>query len=166
MKRFGLFFVFALLLTLPSAVHAQIGIYGAVSGAALSSAPKDVGYGGMVGAYKQSGHFLATGLDLRGTFLGREGFHYYTYAIGPRIAFKPRVLPISPYVEGMIGLANYNNGKNTNSSNHLNYQVLGGVDATIMPRIDWRIIDVAYSGVGGESISAMTFSTGLVIRVW
>ncbi|HEY8996978.1 MAG TPA: hypothetical protein VIM60_03725, partial [Edaphobacter sp.] len=104
MKRFGLLLVLVALFSLPSALHAQIGVYGAVSGAHFSHSPVDLGYGGMVGAYKTIGHFIGTGLDLRGTFVGRDGFHYNTYAIGPRISFRPRVLPITPYVEGLIGL--------------------------------------------------------------
>jgi hypothetical protein len=167
MKRFGLFSVFALLLVLPGALRAQVGIYGAVSGASFSNSAKDLGYGGMLGAYKTTGHFIGTGLDLRGTFIGRDGFHYNTYAIGPRISFRPRVLPLTPYVEGLIGLANYNSGRNTNSTNHFNYQILGGLDTTIVPRIDWRMVDIAYSTTtANNSVRAITFSTGLVIRVW
>lgn len=166
MKRFGLLLLLAVLLSAPSALRAQLALYGAGSGASFSNASKDLGYGGMVGVYKQGGHFLAIGLDARGTFVGRDGFHYYTYAAGPRIAFKPRVIPIDPYVEGLVGLANYNTGSGTSSTNHLNYQVLAGIDATILPHLDWRVIDVAYSGVGSESIHAVTFSTGLVIRLF
>jgi hypothetical protein len=166
MKRYSLLLLAVFLLLAPAALHAQIGVYGAFTGASFSNAPNDIGYGGMVGAYKQSGHVIGTGLDLRGTFVGRDGFHYNTFAVGPRIAFKPRVIPLTPYVEGLIGLANYNSGKNTSSTNHLNYQVLGGLDATVLPRIDWRVVDVAYSGVASQSVKAVTFSTGLVIRIW
>jgi len=167
MKRFSQLLLIASLFFLAPVVHAQIGVYGAVSGASFSNAPKDLGYGGMVGAYKTTGHFIGTGLDLRGTFVGRDGFHYNTYAIGPRVSFRPRVLPLTPYVEGLIGLANYNGGKNTSSSNHFNYQVVGGLDATIIPRIDWRIVDVGYSATtASQSIKTVTFATGLVIRIW
>jgi hypothetical protein len=166
MHLFSLFLLIVLALT-PSALHAQIGLYGTLSGASFSNAPKDLGYGGMVGAYKTTGHFIGTGLDLRGTFVGRDGFHYYTYAIGPRVSFKPRVLPLTPYVEGLIGLANYNSGKNTSSTNHFNYQIVGGLDATILPHIDWRLIDVGYSSTtANQSIKTVTYSTGLVIRIW
>jgi len=166
-KPIGLLFALVVLLSLPSALHAQIGIYGAASGVSFSKSPVDLGYGGMVGAYKTTGHFIGTGLDLRGTFLGRDGFKYNTYAIGPRISFRPRVLPLTPYVEGLIGLANYNSGRNTGSSNHFNYQIVGGLDTTIVPRIDWRMFDVAYSTTTAtNSPRALSFSTGLVIRVW
>ena len=160
-------FLLAVLAIASSALHAQIGVYGTLSGASFSNAPKDLGYGGIVGAYKTTGHVIGTGLDLRGTFVGRDGFRYNTYAIGPRISFRPRVLPLTPYVEGLIGLANYNNGKNTSSSNHFNYQILGGLDATILPHIDWRLIDVGYSSTtASQSIRTVTYSTGLVIRLW
>lgn len=168
MKRFGfaLLLLVAMFVSASAVASAQIALYGAATGSSFSNAPDDIGYGGMVGAYKQSGHFIGTGLDLRGTFVGRNGFRYNTFAVGPRVAFKPRVIPLMPYVEGLVGLANYNSGKNTGSTNHLNYQVVGGLDATILPRIDWRVVDVAYSGVASQSIKAVTFSTGLVIRIW
>jgi hypothetical protein len=166
MKRFGLLLL-AALLWLPTALRAQLAIYGAGSGATFSNADTNVGYGGLAGIYKQTSHALhriSVGADLHGTFVGREGFHYYTGAAGPRIAFHFPVLPLSPYVEGLVGAANFNAGRGTNSSTHFNYQAVGGLDATILPHIDWRVIDLTYSGVASESISAFTFSTGIVIR--
>ena len=149
--------------------HAQIGIYAAGTGASLSNAGTSWGYGPLVGIYKQGGHAAGTvnlGADLRGSFISRDGFHFYTGAIGPRIAIKPHVIPLSPYVEGLIGVASYNSGTGTASSTHLNYQVVGGLDATIFPHLDWRVVDVAYSGVANQAIKAVTFSTGLVLRLW
>ena len=167
MKRFALLLavVVAFLFTTPAA-HAQIGIYGAGTGASYGNAPVDLGYGGMVGVYKTTGHFIGTGLDLRATFTGRDGFKYNTYAIGPRISFRPRILPLSPYVEGLVGLASYNSGRGTGTTNHFNYQALGGLDLTVIPRVDWRIAEIAYSGVAGQDVRAFTFSMGLVVRVW
>lgn len=169
MQRYTYLLFAALLLVAPAALRAQIAAYGAVGGAAFNKAPVDLGYGAIVGVYKASGHALHTvsvGGDLRGSFMGRNGFHYNTFAVGPRVAFNPHVIPLHPYVEGLIGLANYNSGKNTSSSNHFNYQVVGGLDATILPRIDWRVVDIAYSAVTNQDVRATTFSTGLVVRFW
>src|SRR5215467_6449000 len=80
-------------------VHAQIAIYGGFSGARASGVSSEWIYGPMVGLYKQHGYVANTvniGGDLRGSFLGRNGFHYYTVAVGPRVAFKPPVLPLRP----------------------------------------------------------------------
>lgn len=169
MKRYTLILFAVLLLVVPAALHAQIAAYGTVGGAAFGNAPVNLGYGGMVGVYKASGHVLHTvsvGGDLRGSFMGRDGFHFNTFAVGPRVSFNPHVIPLHPYVEGLIGLGNYNRGKNTSSSNHFNYQVVGGLDATILPRIDWRVVDIAYSAVTSNSVRTTTFSTGLVVRLW
>jgi len=166
--RFLLFLLAATILA-PAALRAQIGIYAAGTGASLSNASTSWGYGPLVGVYKQSGHVASIvnlGADLRGSFVSRDGFHYYTGAIGPRLAFKPHVIPLSPYVEGLVGVASYNSGRGTSSSTHFNYQVVGGLDATILPHLDWRVVDVAYSAVSGQSIKAVTFSTGIVLRLW
>lgn len=161
-----LFFA-ALLLIAPSALQAQIAVYGTVGGGSFNSAPVTLGYGGIAGIYKSSGyglHTISVGGDLRGSFMGRDGFHYNTFAAGPRISVNPHVIPLHPYVEGLVGFANYNGGRGTSSVNHFNYQVVGGLDATILPRIDWRVVDIAYSVAAGQNLRATTFSTGLVVR--
>jgi hypothetical protein len=166
--RFLLFFLAATLLA-PATLQAQLAIYGAGTGASLSNASTNLGYGGLAGIYKQSGHvgsIINFGGDIRGTFISRDGFHYYTGAIGPRLAIKPHIIPLDPYIEGLVGVASYNSGNGTSSSTHFNYQVVGGLDLTIFPHLDWRIVDVAYSGVSGQNIKVVTFSTGLVLRLF
>ncbi len=170
MKHFRyLLLVLAATLLIPSALHAQLAIYGAGTGASLSNAGTSWAYGGMAGVYRQTGHVASIinfGGDLRGTFISRDGFHYFTGAVGPRLAIKPHVIPIDPYIEGLVGVASYNSGNGSSSSTHFNYQVVGGIDVTILPRLDWRAIDVAYSGVAEQDVKAVTFSTGLVLRIW
>jgi hypothetical protein len=170
MKRYSLLLLAVFLLLAPAALHAQIAVYGEVGGAPEAKGlGTDFQYGPIVGIYKSSSyglHTVSAGLDLRGSFMNRNGFHYYTGAIGPRIAFNPHVLPLHPYVEGLVGIASYNSGKGTSTSTHFNYQVVGGLDATILPRIDWRVVDIAYSAVPGQDIHATTLATGLVVRLW
>ena len=168
MKRHTLclFALFALFLA-PAAVHAQIAIYGGFSAAPVSGASRDLAYGGQVGAYKQTGHavsLVSIGADLRGTFLSRDDFHYYTGAIGPRIAFKAPILPFRPYVEGLIGAGNVQNSGISHTN--FNYQLVAGLDTTILPRIDWRVVEFDYSAVPGQSVYAKVFTTGLVVRIW
>jgi hypothetical protein len=172
MNRLRLFslVVFAFLLTSAARpLHAQIGLYAGFSGASVSAASSDWAYGPIVGIYKQSGHLASTisfGGDLRGSFINRNGFHYYTGAVGPRIAFKAPVIPLRPYFEGLVGVANYNTATGTDSNTHFNYQIVGGLDLTLIPRVDWRVLDFAYSAVSGQSVNAKILSTGLVIRIW
>lgn len=164
--------VFAFVLLIGSAarpLHSQVAVYAGFSGAKASGVSSEWVYGPLVGIYKQAGyvaHTVNIGGDLRGSFIGRNGFHYYTGAVGPRVAFKPPVLPLRPYIEGLIGVASYNSGNGTDSTTHFNYQVAGGLDVTFLPRIDWRVVEFDYSAVSGASVNAKILTTGLVLRLW
>lgn len=151
------------LLTILSTVTAgaQIGVYAGFSGGHDTAVSNTV-YGPLFGAYAQKGGLLSLGADLRGSFLSRNGSQFYTGAIGPRIALKPVALPIKPYLEGLVGIGHTGGGS---SGTHLNYQVLFGVDATILPRIDWRVIEYDYSALVGNSASTTMLTTGLVFRL-
>ena len=146
--------------------EAQTAVYAGFSGASINSGPSASAYGGLFGLYAQSGHYAYFGGDFRGSLLSRSGFNYYTGAVGPRLALKPPVLPIRPYVEGLVGVASYNGGKGTSNSTHLNYQAVVGADWTILPHIDWRVLEYAYSGTTGGPVKANIFTTGLVFRLW
>ena len=171
MKRlfsFALLFA-AFFATLTPSLHAQLAVYAGYSGAYTSGAASEWAYGPMFGIYKQSGHLASTiniGGDLRGSLISRNGFNYYTGAVGPRVAFKAPVIPLRPYVEGLVGVASYNSGSGTDSSTSFNYQIIGGLDMTLVPRFDWRVVDFAYSAVSGSNVNAKILSTGLVIRLW
>ncbi|QNI37059.1 hypothetical protein [Edaphobacter albus] len=168
MIRHRTLLLFALLFLVPFALHAQIGVYAGFSGAPVSGAGTNTAYGAQVGIYKQTGYamnLISVGGDLRGTFLNHDGFHYYTGAVGPRIAFKAPILPLRPYVEGLVGVGNVQYSSN-NSSTHFNYQVAGGLDMTIIPRLDWRVVEFDYSALTGQSVNAKILTTGLVLRVW
>lgn len=167
MTRNRILFLFILLLA-PMALHGQIGVYAGFSGASVSGAGTDTAYGPLVGIYKQTSYamnLISIGGDLRASFLNRDGFHYYTGAAGPRIAFKAPVLPFRPYVEGLVGVGNVQLSSG-NSSTHFNYQVAGGLDATILPRLDWRVVEFDYSAVTSQSVNTKIFTTGLVLRIW
>ena len=149
-----------------SGARAQVAAYGGFSGGPVNGTGVSAAYGGTVGIYAQSGHFIKLGGDARGTFLGHNGFHYYTGAVGPRLTFKPPMLPIRPYVEGLVGVSDYNGGSGSSSATKFNYQALGGIDFTFFPHLDWRVIEFAYSAASGTPVNAKIFTTGLVIRLW
>lgn len=162
-------FLFALLLILPAGLHAQIGVYAGFSGAPISGGSTNWAYGTTFGIYKQTGHaasLISIGGDLRGSFLSREGFHYYTGAAGPRVAFKAPILPLRPYIEGLVGVGSVQLGNGNSSSTHFNYQGLAGLDTTIFPHLDWRVVEFSYSAVTGQSVNAKILTTGLVLRLW
>jgi hypothetical protein len=170
MKRFCSFstFVFVastILFSLSHPARAQTAIYGAFSGASISSGPTNSAFGALFGLYAQSGHYAYFGGDFRGSVLTRNGFDFYSGAVGPRLAFKPPILPLRPYIEGLVGAAIYNSGRNTSSDTHLNYHAVVGLDMTILPRVDWRVLEYDYSGTTGP-VKAHIFSTGLALRLW
>jgi hypothetical protein len=154
-----------LFFTLPP-VQAQIAVYAGFTGAPINNGSISSAYGPLVGLYAQTGSHIMFGGDVRGSFLTRNGFNYFTGAAGPRLAFKPPILPLRPYIEGLFGIAGIKNGNNDSSSTHFNYQIAGGIDATIFPHVDWRVIEFDYSAMSGAPTSASMFTTGLVLRLW
>mgnify|MGYP001556865796 CR=1 FL=1 len=145
----------------PLTAKAQIGIYTGFSGAHFNSTTV---FGPLVGVYAQKGALLMLGADLRGSFLNRNGQQFNTGAIGPRFAFHPIGLPIKPYIEALVGIASSSTG-NSSSATHLNYQVLGGIDATLLPHLDWRVIEFDHSAITGNSLNANILTTGIVLRL-
>lgn len=156
------------LLFTASGARAQVAVYAGFSGGPVGGTGVSAAYGPVVGAYVQSGRLIALsfGGDARGTFLTHQGFRYYTGAAGPRVSFKAPIIPLRPYVEGLVGAANFNSGSGTSSMTKLNYQVIGGLDTAILPHVDWRVIEFAYSATSGSPVDAKIFTTGLVLRLW
>ena len=162
-----------LLLFAPLCLHAQLGLYGAFTAQNLGG-PNSNGYdlyGGTFGGYLASGRLaiLSVGVDLRGSFAKSSGVTFDTGSIGPRLALNTHILPIRPYVEATIGLGHVNfNGNSSGSATKFEYQVLGGLDYTILPRIDWRIAEYSYgalSTINNYNYRPKSLSTGLVLRL-
>jgi hypothetical protein len=157
----------------PFPLHAQLGIYGGFTVQNLG-VPDPVGYqfyGGTVGAYLASRRLaiLNVGIDLRGTFTRSSGDAFNSGAIGPRVGLNLHVLPVHPYVEATAGLGNLSfQGGSPNSGTRFEYQFLGGLDYTVLPRIDWRVAEFSYGGLSlldGNSFHPKTLTTGLVLRL-
>jgi hypothetical protein len=172
MKLSRLFPLF-LFLFAPIGLHAQLGLYGAFTAQNLGG-PNNNGYdlyGGTFGAYLASGRLaiLSAGIDLRGSFARSDGATFDTGSIGPRIALNMHILPIQPYVEGTIGLGHVNFTAGLPSSGtKFEYQILGGLEYTILPRIDWRVAEYSYGGlstINNYNYRPKSLSTGLVLRL-
>jgi hypothetical protein len=165
----------ALLLVMfaPLCLHAQLGLYGAFTVQNLG-APNNNGYsfyGGTFGAYLASGRLaiLSLGVDLRGSFTRGAGDSFDSGAIGPRLALNTHILPIQPYVEGTVGLGSLNlAGGSSSNGVRFEYQLLGGLDFTVLPRVDWRVAEYSYGGlssVNGDNFHPKSLSTGIVLRL-
>jgi hypothetical protein len=83
--------------------------------------------------------------------------------VGPRLALHLPAFPIKPYAEVLIGVTTYPSQPNgIKPANRFAGRAVGGIDTTILPRVDWRIIDFSY-GIDHD-FRPETLSTGLVLR--
>lgn len=164
-------FLFFVLLFSPLAVTAQVGLYGEFSAAKINRPNTGWSYGPTFGVYYDPWHvpFIGAGIDGRVALLGSSSTTLNSGLVGPRLVFIPHVLPFQPYVEalGGVGHAQFGQGIARQSNTSFEYQFLGGLDTTILPRIDWRVVEFSYGGVSGlgTSLNPETISTGLVVRL-
>jgi hypothetical protein len=168
MKLYRHFSLISLLLC-SIAASAQTGIYGTFTAANLNSANTNWIYGPTVGVYFDRLHFglASAGLDLRGQFLGGGGSAQLNSGLGgARVAITPHVLPIKPYAEALAGVG-YVKDPFSGSSTNFEYTLLGGLDLTFFPRLDWRIIEFSYGGISAfdGNLHPKTFSSGIVFRI-
>jgi hypothetical protein len=159
-----------LFLSFPFSLHAQLGLYGSFTTAKLNVTDHNNWiYGGTFGAYLASGRLavLSAGVDLRASFLSSSSTKFNSGSIGPRVSLNLHVLPIHPYVEATAGVGSAT-FEPSSSTTKFEYQLLGGADYTILPRIDWRVAEFSYgglSGLNGSSFHPKSISTGLVLRI-
>ena len=171
MKLFRLLALFLVVFS-PLGLHAQLGLYGAFTVQNVGG-PVNNGYdlyGGTFGAYLASGRLAiaSLGVDLRGSFAKNGGTSFNTGSIGPRLALNTHILPIQPYIEATVGLANINvAGGSPSNGTKFEYQLLGGLDYTVFPRVDWRV-EYSYGGVSAMDsydLHPRSLSTGIVLRL-
>ncbi len=165
----------ALMMAVPA--QAQWAIYAAGTGVELKFPDTGRLYGGTAGFYKAHHHALfSVGPDFRMTITQRgnvSGLYtderLDTGLGGVRLAVTPHVLPIMPYVEGLIGEGYWRGGIGLTRQDKHGFTAQGvvGVDWTVLPRIDWRVAEFTYgrmTGIG-DTINPRTLSTGFVIRL-
>ena len=183
--KLPLSFALGLLLS-ASASSAQLGIYGKFdvphySDQSSGSAASGWYHGGGVGIYDDFLHLgpVHLGADLRGDFASRDSYHLRSVAGGLRVAGKLPLIPLRPYVEGLVGVGGtqYTGALAAGISgspynNKFLYEALGGLDITIFPHLDFRAVEIGVgrqSGTGsGSSAGAATLvliSSGLVLRL-
>lgn len=151
------------------AAWGQLGLYGAFTGSKLSGPGVPWMYGGTVGGYYDGLHFPAVnfGLDLRFAFLGGGGNPSATTGLaGPRAVLHLPVIPLRPYVEALAGGGHATSGTGSGRVDKtiLDYGVAAGLDTTIFPRLDWRVIDYQHTW-SPSGIEQSSLSSGLVLRI-
>lgn len=167
------------------AASAQVGIYGDFDYTHYTDHSANAStsfYGGGVGVYDDFLHVgpLRAGLDLRGDFLGGNNYRYRDVLAGVRVAAKAPVLPFKPYGQFSVGVGGPRStgalGAGISGSHYttkFTYEVMGGVDCTILPHVDFRVLELGYgrmTGVDGSAVSnpaSTLFSvrSGLVFRL-
>ncbi len=167
--------LFCLLLLLPcSLVHAQIGVYGEFSAADFNVPNVGWQYGTTFGIFDNDLFkipFFALGVDGRGTVVNGDGASIASGLVGPRLVFKPHVLPVMPYAEALVGAGRAEAGRQGSaaytSATKFEYNFVGGLDYTFFPRLDWRVVEFSYGGLSSfnGSFNPRTLSTGIVFRL-
>lgn len=161
----------ACFLALAFSAHAQTGLYATFSASNFNTPNTDWQYGPSFGLYHDAWHLplLGIGFDMRATLLGSGETKAYSGYIGPHIQLHPHVLPIRPYIEGLVGGGRVavGEGSATEDKTALAYEGLAGVDWTILPRIDWRVAEFSFGSFSNldSSVTPRTISTGLVLRL-
>jgi hypothetical protein len=169
--------------TTASSANAQLGIYGKFDTTHVSAGDPNYEstawyFGPGAGIYYDFLRVgpISLGADLRGDLLWGNHQKYRSALFGIRLAAKAPLLPIRPYVQGSAGAGGAShtgfNGSGTFYSNKFQYQVLGGMDYTIIPHIDLRLVEAGFgrmSGIGsgpGPAPASTLFvvSSGLVLR--
>ena len=163
---------------------AQVGIYGKFDATRLSTGTTNdfetPGWydGGGAGVYYDFIHLgpIGFGADLRGNLLTGNQQKFRSALFGLRLAIKPPILPIRPYVQGSAGIGGGTHGGLANAgsiySNKFEYQVLGGLDYAFFPHLDWRVAEFGYgrvtgisSGASASPVNLFTVSSGIVLRL-
>jgi hypothetical protein len=143
----------------------QYAVYGTVGGLKSEVGTNGWTTAGTVGLYHQVryGELVGFGYDVRGTFSSQLN----SVLVGPRLALVPVAFPIKPYVEGLIGVSWYTDLSNARlTDKDFTYELVGGVDSTVLPHVDWRVAEFSFGGLSALSstVHPKTVSTGVVFR--
>ena len=149
---------------------AQTGIYAEYGGSKVDSPSDNWIYGPTFGLYHDffSAPLVHLGGDIRGSVLGVTNTTTLASGeIGPRVSLHPRVLPTMPYLEALAGIGHYDFGSNQPSNTQFECQFLAGIDLTVFPRLDWRVVEFSYGGLSAfnGNLHPKTLSMGVVLRL-
>jgi hypothetical protein len=186
-KRLWAGFALCVAMVLCGSASAQVAIYGMGSGGFLSSVNAQTGpltlsssslsaYGGTFGVYDNFIHLGPVRLGGDGRFFVQSSTNNSPYGNqlrgalgGARLALFSHFVPFSPYVQAEIGGVETNYGIQAQRTTSFAYQVQGGLDFTIFPRIDAR----GEYGVGqigalfpGNRQEMQQIGLGIVVRIF
>lgn len=179
-----------------AAAHAQLAAYGTISvehpsgitcrevtcGSNDGTISPIGGFGGVFYDFRNIGP-VRLGVDLRaGSTVGNKNAAIYSNTPRPRIfsvlggvraSFRTPLPQLRPYVEGAIGLAKSNISLPQESDGTVNYRSgiqyrgFAGVDLSLLPVMDFRIVELGAGGLQnfGNTYPVTSISTGLVFHL-
>lgn len=155
LKRIVILPLFLVLATATLHAQAKLAIYGTIGGESV--AHQSWTTAGTLGAYVGVSNLgpIALAVDGRADLSS----NIKSGLFGPRLAIHPPLFPIKPYVELLIGGSGVKNG-----STQFAARYVLGADTTILPHVDWRVLDFSdgLNDIAGSH--PKTISTGLVLR--
>ncbi len=126
MRIFRIALPMLMMVGLAGMAHAQWAAYGMFTGSKLDTAGTSWLYGGTVGIYRDHRHgLIATGFDVRGEFVRRSHISMNSGLGGLRLAITPRVLPLKPYVEGLVGVGYIGEGQGSGRTSSTEFAIQG-----------------------------------------
>ena len=171
-RRSCILFALFLFVVSFSRANAQTAIYGQFNASHFNSLPNtnEWGYGGAFGLYSDFVKlpFARLGGDLRFQFTRpASNTTLFSTLVGPRLDLHPKIVPLSPYAEILIGGGHFSYGNNAPSTTQFDWRVLGGVDKTLLPHLDWRVVEVSYGELNTYAghLKPVTIGTGVVLRL-
>ncbi len=152
------------LLSGSTAARAQLALYGNFEANDLTQTSTFV-TGGTFGLYDDFYRLgpIHLGTDIRGSVLAKDSTNLSKVLVGVRLAVKPPILPIKPYVQLNGGVAKLTSGS-IQPGYKPAYEVNGGIDLTVLPHVDWRVVEVGAGEINGQPDSEFHLATGLVFR--
>jgi hypothetical protein len=173
--RVGL--LFAAAVTFPFAARGQYAVAGSFTAQHITLSTNSNGtanqsawvYGPTFSVQHERGHFVKFGFDARGSFLTGSNVGVRSFDVGPRLAITPRVLPIKVFGEVLIGGIGVRPRADSAYTTHFDLQEVVGVDYTLIPHVDWRVLEFAHGnvlGLGGlpDEDTRNQLSSGIVVR--
>lgn len=161
---------------------AQISIYGKLDidhHTDTNSSSSFSVFGGGVGLQDDFAHLgpLSLGGDLRGDFESGNQYRYRSILGGLPVGFSIPIVGLKPYVEPLVGVggAKFTGPTGTggsqivvspNYTNKFTYGAVGGLLFTVLPHLDWRVIEVGYTREKDAHLTNpnLLVSTGLGLR--
>ena len=176
----------------PVAIHAQTGLYLNPIAMRVSNSTADHGtfaflgngstaatfYGVNSGAYHdfKTPYAIKAGLDVRDSVLHANDAFLNNFLVGVRFSGKPFNNGWKPYLEPVIGAGSSRAPATTLRVTKFEYGLYGGLDYATHHHIDFRVVELGYSGLRTASSQTIgnsatipaaqifTISTGLVFR--